>query len=167
MYEFITSNRDKKNLPVWIQDADSDLCSCFDCVEDFHHALELAFSNDPHVLRDVVAFKKLAYLRNITRLSEHLARTLTAVSKVKCSSEVEEEEVAMYLKKEVETPVLEILKYPRLLLDRSLCSLFVEVFKQLQAVEKEVEVNKKFPGVYLLLVYPDEQVSICHVTGCG
>ena len=158
MYEFITKIRDKKNLPGWIKDADSDLCSCFDCVEEFHHALELAFSNDPHVLQDVVAFKKLAYVRNITRLSEHLSRTQERI-KLQRSSEVEEEEVAVYLKKEVETPLLEILKYPRLLLDRSLCSLFVEVFKQLQAVEKEVEVDKKFPGVYLLLVHPDEQVG--------
>jgi len=65
-----------------------------------------------------------------------------------------------YFKCYVEIPLLELLSYPRLLLDRELCELFVCTIKQFPCIGSLFETNRrKLPGVYLLLVHPDKAVG--------
>ena len=54
----------------------------------------------------------------------------------------------------------EILKYPYLLLHRRLGVLFVKALLALEKCRRSLEVEEKLPGVYLLLLHPDQQVSM-------
>lgn len=57
----------------------------------------------------------------------------------------------------------EILKYSYLLLYKKLAELFVKALFALEtcAYACPLDVNEKLPGVYLLLLHPDQQVLYC------
>lgn len=148
----------------WVSDATQDLCICSDCVDEYHRALEKAFHDDP---RFTTELKKLVYTSNVARLVKCLGGVLA-----KCRqsseelSEEEEEDMIMFLstqrssalQREFECPMLEILKYPRLLLNRQVNELFVLALDEMETIGQQLEVHSKHPGVYLLLVHPNQKV---------
>jgi hypothetical protein len=149
----------------WVSDATQDLCSCSDCVDEYHRALEKAFRDDP---RFTIELKKLVYASNVARLEKCLGHVL-AKCKLKSeelSEEEEEEDMMMFwstqrssaLQREFECPMLEILKYPRLLLNRRVNELFVSALDEMETIDRQLEVHGKYPGVYLLLVHPNHKV---------
>ena len=150
----------------WVSDATQDLCSCSDCVDEYHRAVERAFQDDPRFTNE---FKKLVYTSNVARLEKCLGSVL---AKCRQSSEglpeEEEEDMMMFwstqrstaLQREFECPMLEILKYPRLLLNRQVNELFVCALDEMETIHQQLEVHGKYPGVYLLLVHPNQKVKI-------
>ena len=150
----------------WVSDATQDLCNCSDCVDEYHRALEKAFQDDPRFTNEL---KELVYSGNVTRLEKCLSNIL---SKCKQSneelSEEDEEDMMMFwstqrssaLQREFECPMLEILKYPRLLLNRRVNELFVSALDEMETIDQHLEVHGKYPGVYLLLVHPSQKVHI-------
>ena len=148
----------------WVSDATQDLCSCSDCVDEYHRALEKAFQDDP---RFTIKLKKLVYASDVARLEKYLGDVLA-----KCKlnseelSEEEEEDMVMFwstqrssaLQREFECPMLEILKYPRFLLNRRVNELFVSALDEMETIDRQLEVHGKYPGVYLLLVHPNQKV---------
>ena len=58
--------------------------------------------------------------------------------------------------------MLEILKYPYLLLYKKLADLFVKALLALKNCGRSLEiyVEEKLSGVYLLLLHPNQQVSV-------
>ncbi|KAM3911735.1 putative helicase senataxin [Leptodactylus fuscus] len=58
----------------------------------------------------------------------------------------------------VRVPLLEILKYPYLLLDKCVSELCVEALCKMEHVNNPFQVYEKLPGIYLLLVHPNESI---------
>lgn len=150
----------------WVDDATRDLCNCSDCVDEYHRAMEKAFQDNPRFTNDL---KKLVYSSNVARLEKCLSEIL---SKCKQSdedlSEEDEEDMMMFwstqrssaLQREFECPMLEMLKHPRLLLNRRMNELFVSALDEMETIDQQLEVHGKYPGVYLLLVHPSQKVHI-------
>ena len=157
----------------WVSDATQDLCHCSDCVDEYHRALEKAFREDSRFTKEI---KKMAYNKDVARLENCLSSIL---SKCHESSEdfceEEEEDIMNFwstqrsttLLREFECPILEILKYPRLLLNRRVNDLFVLALNEMEAIDQQIEVLSKYPGVYLLLVHQDSMVSLKFVVTCA
>ena len=157
--EFIKSVGDHSKRPSWFDDAAGDLCSCFDCVEEYHKAVE----------RDAVRLYELAYKNDTERLELYLGRKLEQIQargKSSCADSDDEEEMSslwprlLTLQKDLECPLKEMLKYPHLLLQSKLAKLFTEALLELEDNQQSFEVNWKYPGVYLLLVHPNHQVEL-------
>lgn len=155
--EFLTRDRDDKDNPTWFFEAFADLFSCYDCVEEFHQSLNSLLSSAGNTLH----LQETAYRSNVTRLSSRLREIFHGVPEVDPIEKDEYSHSRTYqlLKSHLEVPLLELLSYPRLLLNGSLCNLFVCSLKHLLRANQQIEVTKKLLGVYLLLVHPDESVS--------
>ena len=133
-------------------------------MDEYHRALDKAFLDDPRFTNDV---KKLAYCSSVARLERCLSDIL---ARCKHSSEdlsqEDEEDMIMFwstqrssaLQQEFEHPLLEILKHPRILMDRRVNELFVSALDEMEGIDKPMEVRWKYPGVYLLLVHPNHKV---------
>lgn len=165
--EFITLY-DNSAHPSWFGDALHDLCSCFDCVQEYHKAIERGVGSDlcPH--RKLC---ELAYKNDVSRLESYLRdqlekiRTQRSQSAMLGESDDEDHMSSLWpqlltLQKDLKCPLQEILKYPRLLLQPSMAEVFVEALLELEEIEQPLEVTCKYPGVYLLLVHPHVQVGM-------
>ena len=150
----------------WVSDATQDLCNCSDCVDEYHRALEKVFQDDSRFTNEL---KKLIYTSNVARLEKCLGDVLAKCRQSsEALSEEEEEDMMMFwstqrssaLQREFECPMLEILKYPRLLLNRQVNELFVLALDEMETIDQQLEVHGKYPGVYLLLVHPNQKVQI-------
>ena len=151
----------------WISDATHDLCNCSDCVDEYHRAVERAFQDDP---RFAIDLKEQVYTSDVARLEKCLSSILTQCREHGHSgeelSEEDKEDMMMFwstqrstaLQREFECPMMEILKYPRLLLNRRVNELFVSALDEMEAIDQQLEVHGKYPGVYLLLVHPSQKV---------
>ncbi len=148
--EFILKERSDEDHPDWFSDAYTDLFSCFDCVEEFHQSLSFLLDQEEASSH----LPETAYQSNLSRITNRLTEVLHLVDDVK----IDREQNANQLKGKLEVPLLEMLGYPRLLLNASLCDLFIQALKLLLSTNQEIT-QKKLPGVYLLLVHPDETVS--------
>lgn len=160
------------NVEQWVADATHDLCHCSECVDEYHHALEKAFVEDTR-FTDVL--KKTVYTNDLVRLEEHLSGVLT-----KChddgenSDDLSEEDMFTFwstqrstaIQREFECPLLELLKYPRLLMNHRLNELFVLALTEIEAVGQQLEILQKHPGVYLLLVHQNQKVIVHHFCLC-
>ena len=167
LYDYVNSTaRGLDDNEQWIIDATRDLCHCLDCVDEYHHALEKAFKDDSRFTDDL---KKTVYTNDLARLERCLSGILS-----KChesddnSDDLSEEDMltflstqgSMAIQRELECPMLEILKYPRLLLNRRINELFVLALTEVEAIYQQLEVLRKYPGVYLLLVHHSQKVTI-------
>ena len=112
------------------------------------------------------------YDNNVARLEKCLSGVLE-----KChesgedSEELSEEDIMTFwstqrsvgIQRDFECPMTEILKYPRLLLDRKVNELFVMALNEMEAIEQQLDVPNKYPGVYLLLVHQNPKVCALDV----
>lgn len=154
----------------WVIDATQDLCHCCDCVDEYHHALEKAFKDDPRFTNDL---RKTVYTNDLSRLEKCLSSICSKYheSSQDCEDLSDEDEMTFWstqrsvaIQHEFECPLLEILKYPRLLLNRKINELFVSaLLNEMEVVHQRLEVLTKYPGVYLLLVHQDSKVAIIYV----
>ncbi len=147
--------RSEEDHPEWFCDAFADLYSCYDCVEEFHQSLSFLLGYEEASSH----LPETAYHSNVSRITNRLTQVLHLVHDVKVEGEWNDSHTNQ-LKCKLEVPMLELLGYPRLLLNGPLCSLFVSALKLLLSTNQQFEITKKkLPGVYLLLVHPDERVS--------
>ena len=149
----------------WYIDATYDLCHCSDCVDAYYHALEQAFSEDP----SFNGLEERVYKSNVARLENCLESVLSKCHESgEYSDELSEEDMMTFwstqqsigIQREFECPLIEILKYPRLLLDRQVNNLFVKALNELETIEQQLEVTSKHPGLYLLLVHQNPKVLL-------
>ncbi|XP_019853172.1 PREDICTED: uncharacterized protein LOC109582720, partial [Amphimedon queenslandica] len=117
--------------PSWLKPADSDLLTCLDCVMTYHKLV----SARNHVLNI-----QAPYERTKLRIIEHFETCLDLpdLSFDHCK-----------------VSVTEVLMYPRLLLNEKVSELFIEILLKLG---ESAVIDKKLPGVYLLLVHPEKLV---------
>ncbi|XP_007900944.2 LOW QUALITY PROTEIN: probable helicase senataxin [Callorhinchus milii] len=137
-----------------VKAANEDLCYCLECVVEYHQA------------RDEVHAKHKALCKLETkRLIDHFENALKA--------ELEDDELFLIeneqeiqlcgytgpdLENNLRVPILEILKYPYLLLDEGLSQLCIEALTKMEKVNFSFQAFDKHPGIYLLLVHPNETV---------
>ena len=146
----------RKNRPPWLKQAEADLCICVDCMEEYHKLVQEAFESDSRFLD----MKEQVYRSDTSRLEKYMKQVLQEHAD---GFEDDVDSIPMtqktaQLQASLKAPVREILKYPRLLLSESVSNQFVQVFYALSRVDESLEIEEKFPGMYLLLVFPDYQV---------
>ena len=137
----------------WRTQAEKDLRSCFDCAQCYHELLSKSSS-----------FKqKDVFKLTVKRVSETM-KNASSSFEFSC---VEEELVSWQSQWfELMTAVKETLKYPRLLLDESLHKAFLESLLVALDHDDMEDIEEKLPGVYLLLVHPNNQVCLAKLLSC-
>ena len=134
--------------------------------------MKKAFVEDKRFTDDL---KKTVYTNNLARLEKSLKGILS-----KChdsgenSEDLSEEDMFTFwstqrstaIQREFECPLLELLKYPRLLMNHRLNELFVLALTEMEGIGKQLEVLQKYPGVYLLLVHQNQKVIVNLCCSC-
>ncbi|XP_069465407.1 probable helicase senataxin [Ambystoma mexicanum] len=134
--------------------ANDDLNYCLECVVEYHKA------------RDEISSHKALWEMETARLIAQFEKTMKDQS-------VENEDL-FFVEEDGETklpefvgpdfennlrvPLLEILKYPYLLLDERISELCVEALCKMERASYSFPVFDKHPGIYLLLVHPNEMI---------
>ncbi|XP_023663656.2 probable helicase senataxin isoform X2 [Paramormyrops kingsleyae] len=130
-----------------------DLCFCLECVVEYHRAkAELPLLH--------ATLQELEVSRLSARFSQACAEELED-DDLFIVEEDQEIHVPKITGAEFENllrvPITEMLKYPYLLEHQQLTEKFVEALCKMEKLNP-FQVFEKFPGIYLLLVYPNEQV---------
>uniref|UniRef100_A0A2K6TZH2 Probable helicase senataxin n=1 Tax=Saimiri boliviensis boliviensis TaxID=39432 RepID=A0A2K6TZH2_SAIBB len=137
------------------QTANEDLCYCLECVAEYHKA------------RD-----ELPYLHEVLweletlRLINHFEKSMKAeigdddeLYIVDSNGEMPLFDVTgQDFENKLRVPLLEILKYPYLLLHERVNELCVEALCRMEQANCSFQVFDKHPGIYLFLVHPNEMV---------
>ncbi|KAM5145413.1 putative helicase senataxin [Mantella aurantiaca] len=152
--ELLKSYASKELTAEDIASANDDLSFCMECVVEYHKARD-----------EAPQLHKSLWPLETSRLIVQLEKAM--------QEEVEDDE--LYLVEEdgekqltgyggcsfesnVRVPLLEILKFPYLLLDKHVSELGVEALCKMEQVNNTFQVYEKLPGVYLLLVHPKEMI---------
>ncbi|XP_032978255.1 probable helicase senataxin isoform X3 [Rhinolophus ferrumequinum] len=144
-----------RTQPSEFQTADEDLCYCLECVTEYHKA------------RDELPFlHEVLWELETLRLINHFEKSMKA--------EIEDDD-ELYIvdingeeplfdmtgqdfENKLRVPLLEMLKYPYLLLHERVNELCVEALCRMEQANCSFQVFEKHPGVYLFLVHPNEMV---------
>ncbi|XP_072488882.1 probable helicase senataxin isoform X2 [Notamacropus eugenii] len=142
-------------LPCEVPTANEDLCYCLECVAEYHKARD-----------KLPSLHQILWEFETTRLINHFEKSM--------KSEIEEDDELFIVDDNGETqlfgftgqdfenklrvPLLEILKYPYLLLHEHVNELCVEALCRMEQANCSFQVFDKHPGIYLFLVHPNEMV---------
>ncbi|XP_066896514.1 probable helicase senataxin isoform X2 [Kogia breviceps] len=137
------------------QTADEDLCYCLECVAEYHKA------------RDALPFlHKVLWELETSRLTNHFEKAMKA--EIGDDDELyivdNNGEAQLFdftgqdFENKLRVPLLEILKYPYLLLHERVNELCVEALCRMEQANCSFQVFDKHPGIYLFLVHPNEMV---------
>ncbi|XP_075573052.1 putative helicase senataxin isoform X2 [Pelecanus crispus] len=153
--EFLKSYASKRLSPEDLEGPNDDLCYCLECVVEYHKARE-----------------KLPKLHEILWELE-TSRLVAHVEKSVQEDAVEDDElfivdengetqlsgyVGLDFENNLRVPLLEVLKYPYLLLHEKVSELCVEVLCRMEQSHNSFQVFEKYPGIYLFLVHPNEVI---------
>ncbi|CAI5794117.1 Senataxin [Podarcis lilfordi] len=131
--------------------ANEDLCYCLECVDEYHKVKdELSYLHES--LWNIETTRLIAHFEKSMPKEDDDSNSLDCDEggKVQClDSDIE---------KKLRVPLLEILKYPYLLLHKHLSMLFVEAICKMEAINYPCQVLGKHPGVYLLMVHSNETI---------
>lgn len=145
LYQFCIGTETKCSNHEYFSRAERSLSSCFDCVVFYHQSLSLHMKNKRFVTQ-----RKAIYVRTVSRISKNMRAFLDQNVDDECSGHHDHA---------VLVALFESLKYPRLLLDSGLNALFVESMQRLISEgEGAGLLQEKLPGLYLLLVHPNDEV---------
>ncbi|XP_060107571.1 probable helicase senataxin [Heteronotia binoei] len=152
--QLLESYASKVLPPGELAAANDDLCYCLECVDEYHKARDKSPS-----------LQTVLWQLEMTRLIKHLEKTLNKRKETPDLFIVEgdkETPCCGYtdsdLERDLSIPLLEILKYPYLLFNERLNDLFVEALFEVEKINYSYEVTGKHPGIYLLVVHPNEQI---------
>lgn len=144
-----------KTLSSDFQTADEDLCYCLECVAEYHRA------------RDELPFlHEVLWELETSRLINHFEKSMKAeigeddeLYIVDDSGEAQLSDfTGQDFENKLRVPLLEILKYPYLLLHAHVNELCVEALCRMEQANCSFQVFDKHPGIYLFLVHPNEMV---------
>ncbi|NXV12191.1 SETX helicase, partial [Cepphus grylle] len=153
--EFLKSYASKRLSQEDLEASNDDLCYCLECVVEYHKARE-----------------KLPWLHEVlweletSRLVAHIEKSMSEEAgeddELFIVDENGETQLSGYVGPEFENnlrvPLLEILKYPYLLLHEKVSELCVEVLCRMEQSHSSFQVFEKYPGIYLFLVHPNEVI---------
>ncbi|XP_042710226.2 probable helicase senataxin isoform X2 [Chrysemys picta bellii] len=154
--QFLRTYASKTLSPEDRAAANDDLCYCLECVVEYHKARDEL----PGLLQEIL------WELETSRLIDHFEKSM--------KTDIEEDDELFIVDDNGETklsgytgpdfenhlrvPLLEILKYPYLLLHARISELCVEALCKMEQVNFSFQVFDKHPGIYLLLVHPNEVI---------
>ncbi|KAI8502706.1 hypothetical protein Bbelb_194080, partial [Branchiostoma belcheri] len=127
--------------PAWLNTVHQDLLYCWDCVLEYHHGREAVTRARPELA-------KVLTQKEVARLEETFTLSLDHHGNI-------DDAVAM---ETLHLPLLEVLKFPYLLLHQKLASLVERGIQALSTSGRPLILEEKSAGVYLLLVHPNRQI---------
>ncbi|NXD24483.1 SETX helicase, partial [Spelaeornis formosus] len=134
--------------------SNDDLCYCLECVVEYHKAREEC----PRLHEDLWDLET-------SRLIAHMEKSMdeeTGEDELFLIDEHGETPLSGYVgpnfENNLRVPLLEILKYPYLLLHKKVSELCVEVLCRMELSHDSFQVFEKYPGIYLFLVHPNEVI---------
>ncbi|XP_053818152.1 probable helicase senataxin [Vidua chalybeata] len=134
--------------------SNDDLCYCLECVVEYHKAREAC----PRLHEDLWDLET-------SRLLAHMEKSMneeTGEDELFLVDEHGETPLSGYVgpnfENNLRVPLLEILKYPYLLLHEKVSELCVEVLCRMELSQDSFQVFEKYPGIYLFLVHPNEVI---------
>ncbi|NXY75303.1 SETX helicase, partial [Glareola pratincola] len=153
--EFLKSYASKRLSQEDLEASNDDLCYCLECVVEYHKARE-----------------KLPWLHEVlweletSRLVAHIEKSMNEEAgeddELFIVDENGDTQLSGYVGPDFENnlrvPLLEILKYPYLLLHEKVSELCVEVLCRMEQSHSSFQVFEKYPGIYLFLVHPNEVI---------
>ncbi|XP_071072979.1 probable helicase senataxin isoform X2 [Dasypus novemcinctus] len=144
-----------KNHSSEFQTADEDLCYCLECVAEYHKARdELPFLHE--------VLWELETLRLINHFEKSMKAEIGDDDELYIVDNNGETHLFDFTGQDFENklrvPLLEILKYPYLLLHERVSELCVEALCRMEQANCSFQVFDKHPGIYLFLVHPNEMV---------
>ncbi|XP_011786821.1 PREDICTED: probable helicase senataxin [Colobus angolensis palliatus] len=137
------------------QTANEDLCYCLECVAEYHKA------------RDELPFlHEVLWELETLRLINHFEKSMKAEIGDDDELYIVDNNGEMPLfditgqdfENKLRVPLLEILKYPYLLLHERVNELCVEALCRMEQANCSFQVFDKHPGIYLFLVHPNDMV---------
>ncbi|KAG9472181.1 hypothetical protein GDO78_021002 [Eleutherodactylus coqui] len=133
--------------------ADDDLSYCMECVAEYHKVREEA----PQLHK---ALWKMETSRIIPQLERSVREEIDEDDELFLVEDDGEKQLFGYtgpnFESSIRVPLLEILKYPYLLLNSRVSELCVDALCKMEQVNNPFQVYEKLPGIYLLLVHPNE-----------
>ncbi|NXY35174.1 SETX helicase, partial [Pomatorhinus ruficollis] len=135
--------------------SNDDLCYCLECVVEYHKAREEC----PRLHEDLWELET-------SRLVAHMEKSMNEETgeddELFLVDEHGETRLSGYVgpnfENNLRVPLLEILKYPYLLLHKKVSELCVEVLCKMELSHDSFQVFEKYPGIYLFLVHPNEVI---------
>ncbi|NWU15404.1 SETX helicase, partial [Cephalopterus ornatus] len=135
--------------------SNDDLCYCLECVVEYHKAREEC----PRLHKDLW---DLETARLVAHMEKSMQEETGEEDELFLVDENGETRLSGYVGPDFENnlrvPLLEILKYPYLLLHERVSELCVEVLSRMELSHDSFQVFEKYPGIYLFLVHPNEVI---------
>ena len=126
--------------------AEESLSTCFGCVVSFHQSLLVQMKTQEFHNKSCIIYERI-----VARISKTMKAFL---------EQEDDQDYAGYYDHAVLVALFEALKNPRVLLDAGLNALLTESLRRLISNgEGAGLLQEKLPGLYLLLVHPDNQVN--------
>ncbi|KFO94633.1 putative helicase senataxin, partial [Buceros rhinoceros silvestris] len=153
--EFLKNYASKRLSPEDLEGSNDDLCYCLECVVEYHKARE-----------ELPGLHEVLWELETSRLAAHIETSMQEEAgeddELFVVDENGETQLSGYVGPEFENnlrvPLLEILKYPYLLLQKRVSELCVEVLCRMEQSHRSFQVFEKYPGIYLFLVHPNETI---------
>ncbi|NXE25934.1 SETX helicase, partial [Ardeotis kori] len=153
--EFLKSYASKRLSPEDLEGSNDDLCYCLECVVEYHKARE-----------KLPRLHEVLWELETSRLVAHIEKSMQEETgeddELFIVDENGETQLSGYVGPDFENnlrvPLLEILKYPYLLLHEKVSELCVEVLCRMEQSHNSFQVFEKYPGIYLFLVHPNEVI---------
>ncbi|NWX19676.1 SETX helicase, partial [Aegotheles bennettii] len=138
-----------------LEGSNDDLCYCLECVVEYHKARE-----------ELPRLHEVLWELETSRLVAHIEKCIQETAgeddELIMVNEDGERQLSGYTGPDFENnlrvPLLEILKYPYLLLHEKVSELCVEVLCIMERKHNSFQVFEKYPGIYLFLVHPNEVI---------
>ncbi|XP_059849764.1 probable helicase senataxin isoform X1 [Hypanus sabinus] len=153
--EFLRSYSSEVLSSEELKAANEDLCYCLECVVEYHRARD-----------ELPEAHKVLWKIETKRLVEHFERTLKEEEEEDDDLFIvlDQQEIQLHgcmatnIENDLRVPIIEILKYPYLLLHERLSELYVEALTRMEQGNFSFQIFDKYPGIYLLLVHPNEMI---------
>ncbi|NXU36529.1 SETX helicase, partial [Drymodes brunneopygia] len=153
--EFLKHYAAQKLSQEDFEGSNDDLCYCLECVVEYHKAREEC----PRLHEDLWDLET-------SRLVAHMEKSMNEEAgeddELFLVDEHGETRLSGYVgpnfENNLRVPLLEILKYPYLLLHKKVSELCVEVLCRMELSHDSFQVFEKYPGIYLFLVHPNEVI---------
>ncbi|XP_072738871.1 probable helicase senataxin isoform X2 [Ciconia boyciana] len=153
--EFLKSYASKQLSLEDLEGSNDDLCYCLECVVEYHKARE-----------KLPKLHEVLWELETSRLVAHIEKSMQEVAgeddELFIVDENGETQLSGYVGPDFENnlrvPLLEILKYPYLLLHEKVSELCVEVLCRMEQSHSSFQVFEKYPGIYVFLVHPNEEI---------
>ena len=148
LYRFCVGDEGAKHVDHerFFARAEESLSTCFGCVVSFHQSLLVKMKSQEFANKGCIIYERI-----VARISKTMKAFL---------EQEDDQDCAGYYDHAVLVALFEALKNPRVLLDAGLNALLTESLRRLISNgEGAGLLQEKLPGLYLLLVHPDNQVN--------